>query len=717
MFESIPSYFYTNISFFILLAIALISGLISYFVYRRTIPPVSKNWSFFLGILLTISLACICTLFFIPELTLIWQRSEKNRIIFVLDKSASMGIEKNGERRIDTAKNIIDKISTKIASDSRVTLYAFDLDTSKIHQKLPDTTGGGTNIHRALKSIVKAEKDPEAIILLSDGNFTSGENPLYADFLNKIKLYTIGIGDTLEMPDILIADIKYNKLVYQNKPTQVEVDVLLRGIEQTSVSVTLRRDRKIVAIKKIEIKGDNSILPVQFIVNPEKLGLNRFEVEVEGLVTEKELQNNKNVFMIEVLKGKIHAALIASQPNFDVKFLRMLLSDIEDVRLSTAVASKGSQTFHAPINKVFDSLDVLILHDFPSRSTNREHVSVLNRELKNKRIPMLVIVSQQFTADQIQGINTFFPLKSVRLLATPVTTQVTTTPEGGVAPLLNVFDNLADNEKFWLKCPPIEYRYAQVQFDSESKILLQTQAILGDKNTQMPILILDKQKGRKSLLLLGAGFWRWHFSQAEERQFQLGWKKILHNMMRWLSSGGQDNNVVLTTAKKSYQVGENVQVKSQVYDGSYIVVNDAMVKLLISGPTGSFEVESEFISDGNYSTKFMPISDGEYKVEATAWLNDVEMGRAKTEIYVTPVNNEFTYTRQDYRLLKKLAEKSGGKYFNSSDASNLPNSLNLSSKLVREEETFELWNKLPMLLSIILLLCVEWFIRKRKGLA
>jgi hypothetical protein len=93
------------------------------------------------------------------------------------------------------------------------------------------------------------------------------------------------------------------------------------------------------------------------------------------------------------------------------------------------------------------------------------------------------------------------------------------------------------------------------------------------------------------------------------------------------------------------------------------------------------------------------------------------MGRAKTEIYVTPVNNEFTYTRQDYRLLKKLAEKSGGKYFNSSNASNLPNSLNLSSKLVREEETFELWNKLPMLLSIILLLCVEWFIRKRKGLA
>ena len=151
----------------------------------------------------------------------------------------------------------------------------------------------------------------------------------------------------------------------------------------------------------------------------------------------------------------------------------MLLSDIEDVRLSTTVVGKGSQTFHTPINKSFDSLDVLILHDFPLGLANREHVSALNRQLKNKRIPTLVIVSQQITANQIQVINTFFPLKSVRSLATPVTTQVSTTPDGGVLALLNVFDNLADNDKFWLKCPPIEYRFAQVQFESESKILLQ----------------------------------------------------------------------------------------------------------------------------------------------------------------------------------------------------------------------------------------------------
>ena len=40
-----------------------------------------------------------------------------------------------------------------------------------------------------------------------------------------------------------------------------------------------------------------------------------------------------------------------------------------------------------------------------------------------------------------------------------------------------------------------------------------------------------------------------------------------------------------------------------------------------------------------------------------------------------------------------------------------------TNKIQNQTITYELWNKLPMLLLIILLLSIEWFIRKRKGLA
>ena len=82
---------------------------------------------------------------------------------------------------------------------------------------------------------------------------------------------------------------------------------------------------------------------------------------------------------------------------------------------------------------------------------------------------------------------------------------------------------------------------------------------------------------------------------------------------------------------------------------------------------------------------------------------------------MTPVNNEYTNTRQDSRFLKKLAEKSGGKYFSEQEASQLIDHFDISPRLVRQKETFDIWNKLPMLLVIIGLLSIEWFCMIRVG--
>jgi hypothetical protein len=84
---------------------------------------------------------------------------------------------------------------------------------------------------------------------------------------------------------------------------------------------------------------------------------------------------------------------------------------------------------------------------------------------------------------------------------------------------------------------------------------------------------------------------------------------------------------------------------------------------------------------------------------------------------VTTVNREFLNTKQNHRLLKRLAEKTGGNYFDEKDAGELINYLSLKPEVNRESETVELWNRLPFLLIIIFLLSLEWFIRKRKDLA
>ena len=81
------------------------------------------------------------------------------------------------------------------------------------------------------------------------------------------------------------------------------------------------------------------------------------------------------------------------------------------------------------------------------------------------------------------------------------------------------------------------------------------------------------------------------------------------------------------------------------------------------------------------------------------------------------VNKEFLYTKQDYRFLKQLAEQSGGKYYSELDYRNLTDELPVYKRMQRYSVSFELWNKFIVLVLIIISLTVEWFIRKRKGLA
>ena len=717
MFESIPSYFHSNISFFVLLGIAFLAAFITYLLYRRTIPPISKGLSIFLGITRGIVISAICLLIFAPEITLVWKRSQKTKTILALDTSDSMNIVEDNQKRLMRANTIAQNIKANIENETQLHIYTFNSDTSRISENFPDTGSSGTDISYSLRSILNKEKDPETIILLSDGNFTSGRNPAYEDFLSTSRIFTIGIGDTVDTPDLLIVDVRYNKIVYQNKPTQVEVDIMMRGINKARASVMFKNNKGIIEAKQVDLKGSGTISTVPFEIIPQQQGLKNYILELNILEDETVVENNKYVFTLYVLKGQIYAGLIASQPNYDAKFLRIMLSKIEDIKLRTSVLRTGSQAYLTPLMETLDSLEVLILHDIPSPNSQKQYLIQLDQQLSDIKIPTLIILNSRIVGEQINFVNHFFPLKSIKPLLTPIETQAKITDDGRILPLLNVFKDLTDNESFWLKCPPIDYPFTQVEYESGTKILLQTQLTVGVQQKPAPVLLLSQYKGRKSLLLLGAGFWRWHFLLAEDRKFSEGWSKMLHNMIRWLGSGTTDENVIVTTKEKSYQMGEAIQVNTQVYDATYNPVPDAMVRLQISAPSGTFEVESESVGNGVYQAKFVPISTGEYEIEAKAWLNDVQLGSSKTQLYVTPINNEFLYTRQDYRLLQLLAEKSGGKYFHEMQVDQLFNHLDLKRKTIRVEETVELWNKMYTLLAIIFLLSLEWFIRKRKGLA
>jgi len=717
MFEQIPSYFQINISFFVLLLVGVLSGLFAYYQYRQTVPPISKSLRIFLGILRGSAFACILLLLFAPEFTAIWQKSKSGKLLFVIDKSASMGLVENDQTRLNRSLNIAGNLIDRINNQIETGIYGFDTDTAQFETLTMDTSRLGTNIDKSLSSIIEREKNVTDIVLITDGNFSLGDNPLYSDYINRINLFTIGIGDTLEVPDLMITEVKSNKIVYQNQPTQIQAFVMSRGIKTQRLSLSMKQGNRILQAKDVQLNDEGRIRPVEFEIIPDNVGLNQYDFYLETVPGEVITQNNVYTISMNVLKEKVKVGLIASNPGYDTKFLNQLLSDQDDIHLYTSVALNRRKYYDDNPDKFIDSLDVVILHNYPPFSQSDSRTGQFVNRLKSRRIPSLIILSENVSKTQLASIRNFFPIKSIRSSDQFIESQVKPSSSGKLLPVLSIFEDDDSEERFWSTSPPIQYPYSNISFESPVKILLQTSNPLNSNSSGQPVLIAHQARGRKGVLMLGSGFWRWHFLFSEDKDFKNSWQSILKNLIRWLDTGTVDKNVILTAGKNKYQVGDNIFLNTQVYDGSFNTVNDGLIRTTISGPSVQFEIESNFEENGRYEGSFVPLSPGRYNIKSEAWRNSIHLGVDEIELVVTTVNREFLNTKQNHRFLKRLAEKTGGKYFDEKDTGDIINYINLKPEIKRESETVELWNRLPFLLIIIFLLCLEWFIRKRKDLA
>ena len=414
MFDQIPSFFHSNISLFVLIIVGIVAGLIAYYQYRRTVPPISQFLQIFLGILRGLAIAAILLLFFAPEITAIWQISERGELAILIDRSASMGMEEESESRIDRALSATKKIVEKIDNQVNILLYAFDMDTIHLNSFELDTTNLGTNIERSINSVLKSSDNIKDLIVLTDGNYTAGDNPIHSRMLNEIRLFTVGIGDTIDPPDLLIPDVKTNQIIYQNQPTGIKAYIVARGIDDQKVRVKLLAGRKVLQAQEIQMgkRGETSI--AEFELTPERVGLVQYRIEIETLPKEAVVKNNSFTVSMDVLKGKVKVGLFSASPGNENKFLQFVLSNLNEIDLKSSIIKKNNQYYFNRPEKILDSLDVLVLDNYPfSGSKNSGFDSALKKAAKTK-IPTLVILSRVPSGPVLKTFQTIFPILSIK---------------------------------------------------------------------------------------------------------------------------------------------------------------------------------------------------------------------------------------------------------------------------------------------------------------
>jgi hypothetical protein len=159
---------------------------------------------------------------------------------------------------------------------------------------------------------------------------------------------------------------------------------------------------------------------------------------------------------------------------------------------------------------------------------------------------------------------------------------------------------------------------------------------------------------------------------------------------------------------------------SEVNDSAYMEVNDAFAEATLTTPDGLTQViplDWTVERDGEYSGTFTPTMEGDYGISVRATRSgDVALGTDEVHIRVGPSTEEYFDAGLRRTLLERLAEETGGRYYEPATVSRLPEDIRFTGGGVTLTEERDLWDMPVLFFLLVGLVGAEWVLRRRRGL-
>jgi hypothetical protein len=233
------------------------------------------------------------------------------------------------------------------------------------------------------------------------------------------------------------------------------------------------------------------------------------------------------------------------------------------------------------------------------------------------------------------------------------------------------------------------------------------------------VVLAYQRYGRgKSAALPVVDSWMWQFHAdipLEDQTHETFWRQLL----RWLVDGVPDY-VTARTELESVEAGEAARILTEVNDSAYVEMNDALVEATVTAPDGSVQLlpmDWTVEQDGEFAGTFNPTMDGDYRIQIQATRGGTEIvGSDEVHLRVGPSTEEYFDANLRRSLLQRLADETGGRYYEPSAVESLPEDISITGAGVTLTEERDLWDMPILFLLLVVFLGGEWVFRRRRGL-
>jgi len=690
--------------------------------YRFTLPPVAR-WKRFLlialrGAALALTLLLLCE----PLLRLVVTSTRPPALAVLFDNSRSMKIrDRQGDRAEALTALLRSSAIRNIPQGGGILAGTFGVRTGELTPSLPESLAlneEATDIASMLRLLAdrKETQNIRAALLLTDGVYTLGQNPLHEAERLGLPLFTVGIGDSAEQKDVLITKIVTNDLVYSDTEVPVDVTVKSSGYADKRVEVVLLQGAREIARTALTVDEGTREYPVHLTYVPQGEGTQKFTVRVSGLDGELTVENNRKAFFSRVLKSRLRILILAGGPTPDLAVIRQTLSEERhlDVRSFTQRAGRGYYDGEFR-QSVLDSADCLVTIGFPTAATPDQLLQPVLTAVTTGRKPLLFIDGKGVDEARLRSLSTVLPFTGTGLTSNEQYVFLSPAATQRNHPILAAG---TVGTEAWDRLPPIYRRQAAFRARPEAQVL----ATVRTQNTATtePLLLIRSVNRQKSLAVLGYGLWRWRLMAQGNADTERLLSGFLATGIRWLTTRDDDRPVKTVTTRDMYTQGEPVEFVGQIYDAGATPVDNAQLTVTVQREGKELSMMLRPIGNGRYEGNIDGLAPGEYSYRAAAAIDGQALGEDRGKFSVGELDLEFLDTRMNAALLRQLAARTGGRYYRPDELNGLSSALStlpsFAAREVREVTTLELWNWRVMLGIIVFLFGVEWLIRKRSGM-
>jgi len=233
------------------------------------------------------------------------------------------------------------------------------------------------------------------------------------------------------------------------------------------------------------------------------------------------------------------------------------------------------------------------------------------------------------------------------------------------------------------------------------------------------IVLAYERYGRgKSIAFPVQDSWHWQMDatiRVEDQTHENFWRQLL----RWLVDGVPDG-VETRPLTDRVEPGQPATLTADVVDKRFVELNDATVVAHVTSPSGkTVDVPMQWTGErnGQYRANVETTEAGWYKTKVDAVREGQPVGSSVTHLRAIPDDAEYFDAAMHAPMLKRIAQDTGGRFYTADAVTTLADDLKYSGRGVTAVEERELWHMPALLLTLMLVVCTEWGLRRYWRLA